>query len=296
MNFRQSSKSVLVAICFAILSFSGQSAQASSKKGIDPSHLDIIQRISQKPELMNVSYLQYLIGFPENGRSQRGHLKRAYFWYEEPSRFLTYRLDQEGPQLNVVNRSALTINVRDSNIRLKDVEKVFGQYHKTVFDWQSNPNEIFQVSPNTYISFVIPRNSHRVKNIKIVYQGPSLPPPTFEDMDTAYQFRKSQAILAGQNGAWHEAIPWLVADVAKKPQDPVSRIKLAFAYRQHMMINESIKEYIEVLKLSQGRPEIRSDAIAALVEMRVWPEPVPQTGQPANQRTYIAGSNGELGL
>ena len=266
--------------------------EARTQKGIDPTVLDLVQKLVSKPELMNINYLQYVIGFPENGRKQTGLLRKSYHWYQEPSRFLTYQLDQEGPQADVVTRSNMTINVQKSNIRLKDVEKVFGPVHKTVFDYHSDPNEIYTVSPTTHLVFIQPRNSFRVSTIRVIYQGPPLEAPSDEDMQIAYNFRRSQAILAGQNGDWHLAIPWLRADVSKAPQDPVARMKLANAYRQHLMINESINEYIQALKLSGGRPDLTSEISAALVEMRVWPA-MPKRDR---NRTYVAGRNGELGL
>lgn len=288
--YRNLSKTLAFVFVFLV---TAQSVQAKSKKGIDPSILHMVQKLSGNPELMNVNYLQYIIGYPENGRVQAGHLKRSYKWYEEPSRFLRFRMDQEGPNLNVVTKSAMTINVQNSNIKLKDVESVFGKIHKTVYDWQSNPTEIYQVSPDTYLAFVQPRNTFRIQSIKVVYQGAPLPEPSLENMQRAYEYRKSQALLAAQDGQWHLAIPWLRADVAKEPANPENHLKLAFAYRQHMMINEAIGEYVETLKLSQDNPEITSQAIAALTEMRVWPIDMPSNQQ---QNSYIAGTNTELGL
>ena len=62
-----------------------------------------------------------------------------------------------------------------------------------------------------------------------------------------------------------------------------------------LMINESIQEYVQVLKLCSGRPDLQSAAVAGLTEMRVWPTPLPGS-QPASGRTYIAGSAGQPGL
>lgn len=269
---------------------------AARSKAIDPAVLQMVQKIAYNPELMNVSYLQYLIGFPENGRAQQGLIRKGYTWYEEPSRFAAYTLEQQGPSPGVVTRSMFSINVPNSEIRMKDVEEQFGPMHKTVYDQQSHPNQIYSISPTTSLIFVQPRNSFRVSSIKIAYAGPPLGPPSQEDMELAYNYRRTQAIGAGQNGDWHKAIPWLRADVAKEPNNPDAHIKLAFAYRQHMMLNESIKEYIEVLKLSGDRPELSSAAIAALTELRVWPLQPAGTQSSPGGGTYIAGSNDNLGL
>lgn len=284
---------VFCSLCFARVGDDG----GSNTKGIDPSVLELVRRIAANPELMNLTYLQYLIGLPENGRNQAALLKRNYNWYEEPSRVPVYHLDQIGPQPGVTTSSTFTINVPASNIRVKDVEQVFGTPHTRVYDHQAHPNQIYRYSPTTSLVFVEPRNSFRVTSIKILYNGPPLGEPSQEDLERAYNFRKSQAYLAGQNGDWQQAIPWLRADVAKNPQDADAHLKLAYAYRQHLMINESIQEYVQVLKLCGGRPDLQSAAVAGLTEMRVWPAPLPGS-QPASGRTYVAGagSAGQPGL
>ena len=278
-------------LCFARVGDGGD----SRAKGIDPSVLEMVHRLAANPELINLTYLQYLIGLPENGQNQAALLRRNYTWYEEPGRVAVYHLDQVGPQPGVTTSSTFTINVPASNIKVKDVEQVFGMAHTRVYDHQAHPNQIYRYSPTTSLVFVEPRNSFRVTSIKILYNGPPLGSPSQEDLEKAFNFRKSQAYLAGQNGDWQQAIPWLRADVAKNPQDADAHLKLAYAYRQHLMINESIQEYVQVLKLCSGRPDLQSAAVAGLTEMRVWPTPLPGS-HPASGRTYIAGSAGQPGL
>ncbi|MBZ0186103.1 MAG: hypothetical protein K8F91_07575 [Candidatus Obscuribacterales bacterium] len=275
---------LLVLVCVCCLADSAQARQ--KQPPIEPNTLALINKLAQKPELMNLSYLQYVVGLPENGRSQVARSKKSYFWYQEPKRIVAYQLDQNGPQAGMVTSSAFTFNMPDSKVSFADVEKMFGTGHQEVFDHRAYPTRVIAVSPTTHISFTQPHDTFRVKHITVGYNGPPLPPPPLDEIELAYNFRKAEALMACQNGKGHVGIPFLQGDVMKQPGNARAHLQLAQAYRKSLMLNQAIASYREAMRLSGGDPEIVAACQAGLSEMKVLPVNQPGSGQ----RTFLAGS------
>src|SRR5579883_2802297 len=59
---------------------------------VDPVAENVIWQVSHDPSLMNIQYLKYLIGRPENERTQRS-LSKSYYWYDADYQ-LAYELHQ----------------------------------------------------------------------------------------------------------------------------------------------------------------------------------------------------------
>lgn len=302
-NFRIRKLTSLALAVFACLSLplnasnSSQAAFARSKSTsngppLHPDTVNLIHALSLQPELMNLSYLRYIIGAPENERSQYALKAKNYHWYEEPKRQLVYELHQDGPRTGAVTRSIFTIQVPDSRITTKEMEKVFGQDHKRVFDHQSYPTDVYSLGPNTYVSFTQPHDTFRVNKIAVGYEGPPLPPPPEQAVVGAYVLGKNKSIeKAMKTGHWGEAITWLRRDAALRPSDPYVQIQLGSAYKTGLMLNEAIAAYSNAARLGAGDPEVQKICRAAFEDMKVLP---PQQNQ--DPRGYLAGSSQAAGL
>ncbi len=278
-------------ICVPLASDDDASPQAafarSRPPALPPDTVNLIYQLSQQPELMNLSYLRYVVGAPENERSQFAMKAKNYYWYQEPKRTLLYQLHQDGPQNGVVTKSIFTISVPDSQLTTKEMERIFGQQHQKVFDHQSYPSDVYSFGPNTYVAFTQPHDTFRVNKIQVGYQGPALSPPPQEAVYSAYNLGKNKAIeKAMKNGNWSEAITWLRRDASLRPGDPMVHIQLGTAYRAGLMLNEAIAEYAHAARLGAGDPEIDKICRAALVDMKVLP-----AGNHHNNRSYLAGNH-----
>lgn len=275
-----------------------QAAAARSRPprppALHPDTVNLIHALSAQPELMNLSYLRYIIGAPENERSQMALKAKNYHWYQEPRRQLVYQLHQDGPQNGVITRSVFTIQVPDSQLTTKEMERVFGQDHRRVFDHESHPTDVYSLSPNTYVAFTQPHNTFRVNKIAVGYEGPPLPPTPQQAVVGAYVLGKNKAIEAAmKSGHWAEAITWLRRDAALRPTDPYVHIQLGAAYKSGLMLNEAIGSYATAARLGVGDPEVERICRAAFTDLKVLP---PQSN---DRRGYLAGSqsaNGAAGL
>ncbi|MBX9668588.1 MAG: hypothetical protein K2X93_13265 [Candidatus Obscuribacterales bacterium] len=265
-----------------------QAAYARSRPPALPSDtVNLIYQLSQQPELMNLSYLRYVVGAPENERSQLALKAKNYYWYQEPKRTLLYQLHQDGPQSGSVTKSVFTINVPNSQLTTKEMERIFGQQHQKVFDHQSHPNDVYTFGPNTYVAFTQPHDTFRVNQIQVGYQGPPLPPPPQQAVYSAYNLGRNKAIeQAMKSGNWSETITWLHRDASMRPGDPMVHIQLGTAYRSGLMLNEAIAEYSHAARLGAGDPEVEKICRAALVDMKV----LPPTHHNHHKGSYLAGS------
>ncbi len=264
----------------------------SRPPALAPDAVNMIYALSAQPELMNLSYLRYMIGDPENERSQMALKAKTYYWYQEPKRIATYSLHQDGPQPGTVTRSIFTITVPDSQLTTKEMERLFGQEHKRVFDHNSHPTDVYSFGPHTYVAFAQPQDTFRVNKIHVGYEGPPLKPPPQEAVYAAYNFGKNKAVGAAmKNGDWREAIGWLRRDAALRPSDPFVHIQLGQAYRAGLMINEAISEYSQAARCGAGNPEVEKICRAALVDMKVLPAHAQH--RQTDRRSYVAG--GSLG-
>lgn len=286
---------IFLGICLSLsLVLSSAAGALAGQPAVEPQTLALIQKLATKPELMHIGYLQYLIGLPENWRSQRALSKKTYFWYQEPRRHVAYQLDQNGPLSGSVTASNFTINVPNSQITFKDVEKLFGTGHRETFDHRAYPTRVIAVSPTTHIAFIQPHDSFRVNHIVIGYQGPPLPPPSRDDVELAYNFRKAEALMACQNGRGEMGIPFLQADLARQPDNARLHLQLAQAYKSHLMLNEAISSYNKAMRLSGGDPAVVAACQAGLVELKVLPA---STLKNQGRRSYLAGNQSDgLGL
>jgi hypothetical protein len=277
-----------------------QAANARSQPpALPPDTVNLIHALSAQPELMNLSYLRYIIGAPENERSQYALKAKNYHWYQEPRRNLAYELHQDGPRNGVITRSVFTIHqTPETKLSTKEMERVFGQNHTRVFDHQSYPTDVYSLGPNTYVSFTQPTDTFRVNKIAVGYEGAPLPPAPEQAVVGAYVLGKNKAIeIAMKTGHWGEAITWLRRDASLRPADPYVHIQLGQAYKTGLMLNEAISSYSKAALLGANDPEVQKICRAAFVDLKVLPPE--QHAPPQDRRGYVAGGqpfNGAPGL
>lgn len=228
----------------------------------------LVNELSTRPELMSLSYLQHVLGPPAEASAFRNGYSPVYHWYEEPSRFLHYELEQSGPNPGVVTAATFTINVPSSALTFKDVEHAFGHGHRVLFDQHSYPMRVYQATPSTRVSFVQPHDTFRVQQIRIAYAGAALPQTPEADLERAYRARYQYMMSRAANGEPHVAIPYLEQKVRLDPGDARSRLALADAYRQNLDINRAINTYKKALATANGDPAVVGRAVSALTELR----------------------------
>lgn len=252
------------------LSSTCQPAQAVDST-LTPEMVELIYKLSNQPELMNIEYLRYIIGDPQNERSERNLKEKNYHWYSGSKRQLVYTLHQDGPRSGVVTHSSFMINLPASRMTRKDMEKIFGPEHQHVFDQRSFANDVYAMGPGTYVAFTQPHDSFRVKEIHVGYNGGPLPQPSKQDIAYVYGLKQSKALHAHAQKNWHEALPWMAYEARMRPSDPYAHMRLAETFRGLAMVNESIAEYCAAMKLSNGDPNVMEPCRLALVEMKVIP-------------------------
>lgn len=247
-----------------------QPAQAADST-LSPEMVELIYKLSNQPELMNVEYLRYIIGDPANERQQRNLKEKNYQWYAGAKRQLVYTLHQDGPRSGVVTHSSFMINLPASRMTRKEMERIFGPEHQHVFDQRSFANDVYSMGPGTYVAFTQPRDCFRVKEIHVGYNGGPLPPPSRQDIAYVYGLKQSKALHAHAQKNWHEALPWMAHEARMRPSDPYAHMRLAETFRGLSMVNESIAEYCTAMKLAGGDPNVIEPCRVALVEMKVIP-------------------------
>ncbi len=112
----------------------GGNARNVSANLLDPETTGLVNKLVLQPELMNIEYLQYVIGLPEKGHQQVPYNHKNYDWYQEPGRVVRYHLEQNGPHPEVTTDSVFTIHVQNSRLTMNDLPSIFGPISKQTFD------------------------------------------------------------------------------------------------------------------------------------------------------------------
>lgn len=283
-----------LAVCTSILSSTPICAKQSP---VDPQLVTILTTLNAQPELMDPRYLQLIIGMPENWRSQEGLSHRNYYWYQEPGRQLLFHLEQDGASPALVTQSSFSATLPDSQLKtseLAGLAKRFGSFSHRSFDSQAQPVDYYRTGPNTYMAFTQPRDTFRVSSIRVGYAGPGLQPPSHQAIASLEKVRAEIAMKAQNKGEWHKAIPWLESEARHDPTNPLTHMRLAEAYRNHLMLNQSIREYHTALRLSGGEPSVVKACRAALIDMKVLPHSDSTQYSPPSGGSYLAGMGGGL--
>lgn len=250
----------------------------------------IIFQMSHQPELMNIEYLKYLIGRPENEAQMQGSAYPTYYWYDR-NRELQYELKQTMIGGRVIE-STMTVNLHGAGLTFEKVESIYGHMARKFFDYSGHPAEMFTFAPDTFVTFSSPPNTFRMKEAKISYRGQPLPLPSSKDMAMAEASMLSKTMApANQNQAAQppeEAIHLLLARVKTRPMDPEGHLQLADAFRQQSRLHEAIGEYKIALAMSGANQPVRDKAMDALRGMHII-----EDGPPPERRNLEITQHGQ---
>jgi hypothetical protein len=232
----------------------------------------LLRTLSQKPQLMNLAYLQYYIGRPANERTQRGNPTKQYHWYTPDRSKLLYEMYQQEAGHGQVVDSTFVAHLDEYAPSLEQVNKVFGEPTHRFFDVNSDLNELYTISPTTSLSFVSPRNLFRVSQAKVAYRGPVLGEPSMEDMKMAQDGLMNKAFLsADKEEEAAKAIPLLQMYVNEHPQEAEGHLNLAKAYANGGHVHHAANEYRLVQTMPNLTDEQRNRAVSGLKDLHHVP-------------------------
>ena len=235
---------------FALLGFGSpltdlqKKAIQALKKPSDEPTLQLVEQIAHQPELMNLRYLQYVIGPPSNAASQFGYIKR-YYW-DDPSQqgLVKYELMQRESSPGQISESTLLVRMPNlDKVDLPSLESKYGIQGKKYFDQKASPNLQYSFAPDTKVSFKQPQDTFHVTEATVSYSGVGLPPLSAMSLSQAQQLHRTAALAQHKDGNWHQAIPALRDHVAENPDDAEARLALAEAYKGNCNLNEAIDQY-----------------------------------------------------
>lgn len=267
---------IVAALTLAIGAVSNSSAVAKSSNA-QPDKIDtaeaeeLVNKLAHQPELLCIRYLHYFFGRPEDSPANRFNTTKHYVWYRPNRRGVKYELVQEEAQPGIVTESTLLFHTDDLDLDLQKVESKFGKSPRKYFDQSSAPTEEYSFAPNTVISFTQKPNTFQVNRIAINYKGDPLPPPSLEDMGRAQMQRKGLAMDHLNHGRFREGIGCLSEHLGENPEDIEAHLALAQAFRANCQINEAIAQYRYTLANSGNNPDVQSQCIKDLQEMKVLP-------------------------
>jgi tetratricopeptide (TPR) repeat protein len=267
--------SISIYLCAAPALAWGQKLPNPNKQDKPPHSIaqekeQLLRSLATRPELMNLNYLQYIIGRPENERAQRGNPTKNHFWYDS-ARNLTYELYQTEAGSGQVVESIFVSHLQNCGITLDEVQKGFGANPKEFYDYNSNPTALYSFSPNTCLAFTAPRNTFAVKQAKIVYRGTPLAAPLPAEMQAVQDAFINKALLHVQQGNHADAIPMLQTIIAENPSSARGHLALAQAYASQTHIHDAINQYKIALALAPADGTITGPAMAGLQALRAVP-------------------------
>jgi len=238
----------------------------------DQQTLLLVVTLSHQPELMNLDYLEYYLGRPENEKAMASHGMRNYYWYEPGKRRLKYQLRQSQLIPGQMVESRFDAFTPDSKVDLEDIDDAFQDIpSKKRFNEKGVPTQVFQFVPNTTVEFTQPHNAFAVQQIVIRYDGPPLKQPDQQAMGNASDFRKAKLDDYVKKGNWNEALPLLQQHLKEHPEDVISQIDLADAYKYTGHLNEAIGQYQIALGNSGAVQELSDRCYKGLQDTKVLP-------------------------
>jgi hypothetical protein len=274
-----------------------QKEKEALKKPSDKPNFELVEQIAHQPELMNLRYLQYVIGPPEKTPNQIGYVKRYYWRDPDPNAdSIKFELVQTESAPGRICQSVLIARMENlDDVDLKKLESRYGSEPsknasqiskddpnqppqkgylstKKFFDQQSCPNLQYVFVPNTYVDFKQPQDTFHITQATITYKGECLPPLSAVSLLQAQQAYRTLALDHHKNERWRQAVPALRNHVAEHPEDAEARIALAEAYRGNCNVNEAIEQY----RIAMGEtndPQVAQQCLKGLQEMRVLPKP-----------------------
>ncbi|HEY9720177.1 MAG TPA: tetratricopeptide repeat protein [Trichormus sp.] len=264
--------------------------QDALKPPPDEPTLNLVDQISRQPELMNLQYLDYVLGRPTSGGPGVGMLRR-YYWYDPVSERLRFQLEQKMSGPNHIYESTFTAFMPNLKTDLEEIESKNGPAPKKFFDQSAAPNITYSFAPYTTVDYTQPQDAFCINKAIVTFHTAGtdfLPPLQQETLDEAIEQHRMQALAHHQNGNFHRAIPDLRRRVAEHPDDIEARIALAEAYKGNSNINEAITEYRAALAQAPDS-QTAQKCIQGLQDMRVLPGP----DGPAEQHQLTISRDGQ---
>jgi hypothetical protein len=266
----------------------------------------VVWQVSHNPALMNVNYLAYFIGRPENDSPQLGAQKH-YYWYD-PQRQPVYELIQQEVAPGAITDSQMIIHLKGQGLTFDKLDKLYGKQSRRFYNYDGHPTELFSFVPNTTLAFGSQQNSFRLTSAKVIYRGSPLPLPTADDMAAgeSAMIARARASALARNAATTkgkgngkgiqsvlgsndpEFIPMMMKRVKTQPYSSEAHLHLAQGLQRQARIHEAIGEYKIALALSGDDPQVRDQALKALGAMQLLP---PET--PMQRRNFEIVDNGQ---
>lgn len=204
--------------------------------------------MARRPELMDLNYLQFFIGQPENLAAMAGRAQKNYHWYDEKRR-LVYELQTTAVAGNVTE-STFTAHLPNHELNFGDVSNMFGDDCKHFFDSEAHPTKLYTAAPNTFLTFTSAPHSFRVTRARILYKGTGLGHATPEEIAQAKQQLKMRTDPIVNGGDPNAAISILQTRLQHNPYDAETHLQIARCFARTNRLTEAISEYKYVLATS----------------------------------------------
>jgi hypothetical protein len=258
---------------------------------LDPVTAQLIWQLSSKPELMNLEYLNYYLGPPDNQTKQIGIRSKAYYWYDrmrQPRCELYQELDGPGE----VIESQMVFHLPGGDLDFGLIEKKLGPALRNYFDHSANPTRMYCFRPNTTLAMSSTPNTFAITKATVTYMGPPLPHPDYNDIHVASDSFVSRTVNPRQPPNllnWLETLSLAKRRAQENPADPGAHACLAEALRRTGNVHEAIGEYKQALALDRYNDAVRQQCIQGLKELFVLPPTYVET--PAGS-ARVAGASG----
>lgn len=250
--------------------FLGDCGNNELTEELDKTSAGLIYGLARRPELMDLEYLHYFIGLPENIDAMHGRAQKTYYWYDA-NRRLQYELQTTEIGPGRVTESTFTAHLPRHDLTFDEVHKLFGEDCKHFFDSEAHPTKLYSLSQNTFLTFSSAPHSFRVTRARVLYKGTGLGKPTPQDMVAAQQQLKMRTDPIATGHDYAAAIQVLKSRLVANPTDPETHYLLARAYAKTHNINQSIAEYKYVLASAGGNDALRQQSEAALKHFHIIP-------------------------
>ena len=142
--------------------------EATSEKDI----IELVDKLAHQPELMNVRYLQCILGHPATV-AQNYDPDKHYCWYGlvNGRRKSLYELVEHYVAPGQVSDAEFVAHLPPNKMDLKDVESRYGAAPWKLFDQRCYPVARYSFVPDTCLSFTEPQDAFFVSEVAVSYRG-----------------------------------------------------------------------------------------------------------------------------
>ena len=239
-------------------------------KMVDPTSSFLLWQVSHKPELMNIEYLKYYLGKPDNQMTQTGEGSHVYYWYDHIRQPKCELYHEEQGSGRVV-QARMVFHFPGNQLGLDDVQEVYGPGFKRFYDHAGHPTELYSFAPNTSVALSAPQNTFAVSKATVNYLGPPLAAPAIEEYQGAHDHHVARVQSHAASGNWTQMLAIARERVTEYPNDAEAHNHLAQALMKTGSIHEAIGEYKYALALNKFNEPVRQQSILGLKNLHVLP-------------------------